>query len=783
MFTGIDDGERETVIDLKFRPGMAEGWIGNLVAAGGHDVPAKGTYTGKNQAAKEGWRWNASGMTGRYDETSQISVIVNGNNINSTAFNDMSGAQMQNMRGALQSMGTGNAGWGGGTGITTSWMGGLNGVFSLLDHRMDLGASYLYSGSDKQIEQISDKVTYLENGDRLLNHNAGANGTLTQGHRIGVRLEHKFSESASILFEPQFDFGNGHFSEYSSFNTFKSDETTDSLALNRGFREMNGLNKNWNANGYLLYRQRLGKPGRTMTLYFKYAFSGNKLYGYNQSLTSVWQPELDSNPGFWTPDDSVNQRYETAQDKAHVRVRATYTEPLGKNFFFEANYSYAWNRNKSYKNAFNSGETAITDLPHLNYVPEGEEQDAVYSNTILQRFDNHQAGVNFSYQKDKLFAQFGVTANPTKTHYRTNDQNYDKQVVNWSPRLTFRYEFNRSSNLRLYYYGYSSQPSMHQIMPVPDNSDPLNRNFGNPYLKPWFDHSFRGKYAYTNRKTFTTIYARFRASYTQDPVVSASWYDAQGVGYTLPVQGRDKGGISGGFMVTSPLGKGFSINNWLSLQYDNSSSYVGNEQMRTDSGHYFVDDQGQPTDQFNYELFHQENADIEEGGRFMLNRSQGLYFIERIRFTYRNDLVEVNLGGRTMMSKMWYTLNKKQAPRWNNQVDFSMNWTLPAGFGFITDLYYNWYNGYVKAQKPEFVLNFELSKLFFKDRMTLAIKAEDVLNQSKNLYTSDAANTHQEVWNNSLGRYIMVSLAFRFGKGNDAVRGGTQKYHPHMSRH
>ena len=110
MFTGIDDGERETVIDLKFRPGMAEGWIGNLVAAGGHDVPVKGAYTEKNQAAREGWRWNGSGMAGRYDETSQISVIVNGNNINSTAFNDMSGAQMQNMRGALQSMGTGNAG-------------------------------------------------------------------------------------------------------------------------------------------------------------------------------------------------------------------------------------------------------------------------------------------------------------------------------------------------------------------------------------------------------------------------------------------------------------------------------------------------------------------------------------------------------------------------------------------------------------------------------------------------------------------------------------------------
>ena len=31
MFTGIDDGEEETIIDLKLRPGMAKGWFGNVM--------------------------------------------------------------------------------------------------------------------------------------------------------------------------------------------------------------------------------------------------------------------------------------------------------------------------------------------------------------------------------------------------------------------------------------------------------------------------------------------------------------------------------------------------------------------------------------------------------------------------------------------------------------------------------------------------------------------------------------------------------------------------------
>lgn len=38
MFTGIDDGEEETIIDLQLRPGMAQGWFGNIMGGGGHDI-------------------------------------------------------------------------------------------------------------------------------------------------------------------------------------------------------------------------------------------------------------------------------------------------------------------------------------------------------------------------------------------------------------------------------------------------------------------------------------------------------------------------------------------------------------------------------------------------------------------------------------------------------------------------------------------------------------------------------------------------------------------------
>ena len=141
---------------------------------------------------------------------------------------------MQNMRGN-RGMGRGMGGWRGNNGISTSWMGGLNGAFTLLDGDMDLSGNYLYNGTDKFVEEETAKIAYMEDGSRLLSNENGTNNTFSQGHRFGVRMEHKFSENTSILFEPQFNFGSGRFNEYSRFTTrARAEGAADTLNVNDG---------------------------------------------------------------------------------------------------------------------------------------------------------------------------------------------------------------------------------------------------------------------------------------------------------------------------------------------------------------------------------------------------------------------------------------------------------------------------------------------------------------------------------------------------------------------
>ena len=762
MFTGIDDGEEETIIDLSMRPGMMKGWFGNVMAGGGHDVPGQGSDMND-------MRYQGAAMVGRFTDKSQISVILNGNNTNNRGFNDMAGSMMRGMRGGSgggRGMGMGMGGWGRGNGITTSWMGGLNGAFTLVDGAMDLAGNYLYNGSVNDVIEDVKKITFNE-GSRLINNQSGIGSTMTQGHRIGMRLEHKFSENTSILFEPQFHIGGGSFNESSDFETLTQyDGSADAVETNKGYTNNFGENDNWQANGFLLFRQKLGKPGRTISANIRYNFSNNRINGINQSLTSKY----DDENGLWS-DDVVNQRFNQKSTSASLNGRVVYTEPLGHDLFLEANYSYGWNRNFSEKFTYNSGAYKTPDSldEKLEYNPDGEKPDEKYSNRILNRAITQRAGLNISYQKEKFRAQLGVSANPTDTYNETTGHSpYKSTVVNWSPQAMMNYEFDDNTNIRFFYFGRSSQPSTSQLLPVPDNSDPINISLGNPNLNPYFNHNLRGMFGYTNKKTFTSVHARFGASLVENPITNARWND-EGVQYSIPVNGPNSGSADLRVMVNSPFGSsGFSIFSMTYGRYNQSTSYQGTGKL--DSEKYY--NAAEAT--FDYKAFNEDHGDLDASDAFVANLTQTMSFTQRLRVTYRNDFVELRLGGRARVNKSWYTMKDSDvAATWNNQIDASMNWTIPGGINFIADVDYNWYEGYTTPQESEVVLNAEITKLLFKNKFTLALKAYDILGQSKNLSVNDSANFHTETRNNTLGRYVILSLTYRFGNfnGNGQHRG------------
>ncbi len=751
-FTGIDDGNDETVIDLSVQKGMMNGVFGSAMAGGGVDLPSTaGTpYTP---------RWQGAFMGGRFAETSQISIIANANNTNNRGFNDLSGSMMNSMMGGGGGMGMmrGGGGWGGNNGITTSWMGGINGNFDLLGDKMDLGANYLYNGSIVDVTQSTYKETYVDDNNTLYSDDYGMSHRFTDGHRFGMRLEHKFSENTSILFQPQFNFGRGNYVQQSIFDT-----KLNTARSNNGFTNNTGNNNSFQTRGFLLFRQKLGIPGRTLSVNMTWNISNNKMDGLNQSLTNTYDNDLIAST------DIVNQRIDQASKNRSVGGRLVYTEPLGNYFYFEGSYNINWSQTKTEKLVYNSADgyiynptPEIVEDISMSYIAQGEQLDPSYTNQITNRNLNQNIGGAFMYQNEGLRAQLGMSAIPTNTYNYTNGNEYKDFRWNFSPRAMLFYDFNDNSNIRFFYFGRSNQPSTSQLMPVLDNSNPRSMALGNPYLTPYFSHNIRSDFELSNKQTFFTMRLHLEGGAVQNPITSALWYDLEsGRQFTFPVNGKNTYNASARLVINAPIAKSnFSISNVTNISYSKSGSYIG--ASRLDMSGYW------DGDNFNYEKFHNyyfgDNSTKWEED-FLANDTRSLSVMERIRATYRDDNFEVILSGRTRMSKPWYTVQDAVAATWNNQVSGSFKWTIgDTGIELSTDANFNWFRGYTTEQPSQFVWNASASVPLFKRQATLSLKAYDILDRANNLTVSDTANYHQEVINNTLGRYIILSLTWRFG--------------------
>ena len=739
-FTGIDDGEEETVLDLSVKQGMMNGLMGNVRAGIGHDFPV-------DEVGYDEHRYNGNLFLGNFSNGAQYSVIGNVNNGNNVGFGGFGREMMGGMRG------------GSGGGVTTSYMLGANLGYDFFDDRMEAMGNYNFNGSDSDIRSSTYKEQIFQSANGVtstISNTDNISNSKSNSHNVGLRIEHEFSKNSSLIFEPQLSFGKSSRFSSEDFETFAGDENRVVTGKqNDGFSVNSGDSKRVSASGRLQYRQRIGLPGRTLVFNSTFSLSDSDDDAFVQSLTNSYLK------GQTDPVASIiNQRTENTSRTSSLMGRLTYTEPMGNNFYVEGNYSLTWRKSDSGKNAWDSGLSEGFGRDNLFYNPEGETFNKAYSNSIFNDVLTQQAGVNLLYQGDKLRMQVGVSINPTRTHNRTEkagtviDTTYS--VLNWSPQARVDYQPIDNLNARFNYRGRSNQPSVSQLVPVLDNSNPIAQSLGNPYLNPYFSHDVSAEVRYNNRETFSSFNLRLGGGLTQSPIVNATWNES-GKTYSMPVNGPNSTELSARLFANIPIAKSnFSISNNTSASTNRSSSYTGSN-VGTDK--YFVDGD------FDYVAFRNDFRDFDSSPAFARNDIRNYNISENLTFVYRSDALEIRLGGSTRYSKSDYSLNKDMnRETWNNGVNGSFIWTWNlTGLSLRSDINYRWYEGYTVEMPSEAILNAEISKTVLRKQATVALNVYDLLGQTRNFSTSDSGNSHIETKNNALGRYVILSFTWRFG--------------------
>lgn len=724
--TGIDDGEEETVLDLTVKKGMNQGWFGNADLGAG----TKDRYTGRM-------------MLNRFVDKTQFSIIGSANNVNDQGF----------------SGGGGGPRWRSNNGLNATKMLGAN--FATQTNKLELGGSVRYNFQDADISSINSSERFLQNGNSYSNSN---NKNRNKGTNLNAdfRMEWKPDTLTNIIFRPNFSYGrtnnasrseSGTFNEdpfnlivnpndYLNFDNLSDDplkdirvNATNSASLSKG--------KSLSGNATLQVNRKLNNRGRNLTFRGVFGYGDNDNDQYTQSETRYYQ--LLNHLG----GDSIlyrNQYITTPTRNYNYTAQVTYSEPIAKATFLQFSYQFQYKYSKSDKTTFD-----LLDYPDWaigGALPSGYESHAVdsLSKNAEYRYYSHDASVGLRFIRPKYQLNVGMSFQPQNStlSYKKGDYMIDttRTVFNFAPNMDLRFRFSKVSQLRFTYRGRSNQPTMENLLPITDNSNPLNIRMGNPGLKPSFAHTMRLFYNTYNAEKQRGIMTHFSFTATQNSISNSTRYNEETGGLiTRPENINGNWNAFGMFGFNTALkNKKYTINTFTNVNYQNNVAFLYNQDTKNNDR----------------------------------NTSTGLTLGERVTGSYRNDWFEFSLNG-----SINYTAERNKLRPENNQEPYtysygaSTNITMPWKMTLATNIANQSRRGYRDSSmnRDELIWNAQLAQSLLKGAATVSFEVYDILRQQSNISRSLSADMRSVSEYNGINSYCMVHFIYRLNIfGSKAAR-------------
>ncbi|SEK78238.1 Outer membrane receptor proteins, mostly Fe transport [Chitinophaga rupis] len=697
QFSGINDGQTEKAINITIKKDRKKGMFGQVSAGAGTSE-----------------RFAASTSLNRFREDQQLSFIGSGNNVNNQGYTDISGLSMGGGRGMRGGMGNN-----GGNGISRNWTAGLN-YSQDLTKRLRISGSYFYNNTTTENERNSARQNLLP--DTTYYYNQRSNSISTNAnHNFNMRVEYEIDSTQSLIVSP-----NLNYTTSSNFqdNLYESLGGSHQL-VNNGTTRNAGNNTTPTFAADVLYRKKFHKTGRTFSANLNMGTNNGDMENYNHSNNLFIQP----NGAIQT--DSIDQRNDITNKGLNTNVRLIYTEPLAKDHFLE--FTYAWSRN------YSSSDKLTYDFNAVKGIYD-RPNDSL-SNSFENTFSTQQAGVSLRTQKKTYDYSLGLNV-----QYSDLDNNnislqnrLQQHTFNFFPSASFSYAFNNNKRLRFFYRGGTQQPSVNQLQPVPDNSNPLYIQLGNPDLKPSFNNNFSIGYNTFNPSSMQGLFANISMALTSNKIINANYFDSLGRQVSQPVNVNGAYNINGNLVNTIPLKREHtSLNATTNFSLNRDVSYINNIKGITRN--------------------------------FMVN--QGLSF----NYAYR-ELFDFSTNGGINYNGARYSVQKdNNRDYFNYFFSFDFNVNLPLGFNIGFDLDYTLNTGLAAGYNQDVtMLNAYISKSLFRNKQALIkLQGFDLLNQNVSISRNVGENYIEDVQARVLQRFCLLSFSYFLNRFGGGEKGGNK---------
>ncbi len=717
--TGIEDGNKETVLDFTIKRGMNRGYMTNLDIAGGTEH-----------------RYATRGMGSSFTDKTRFMVMGNLNNKEE------------------------NAGWWNRRGLNARKMLGANLNYDDGQKiKVDMNIRWNHRNGDNANENASEN--FYSQSARTFSNSISKDLSRRDNWNGNLRVEWKPDTLTNLLFRANGGKGSNDDTSTSASATFSDDPylyvddplsgignaRLDSQLVNYNRRASLSYGDSRNAWGMLQFYRRLNPRGRNITLRVEGSMGENENLNASNNEVHLYRKKNQAGQ------DSTyfTARYNTTpSDNSGYVLNATYSEPLWKGAHLQVSYEMRYNQNKSDRKTYDFSNMPQNIFSGIE--PEYREWNPwlgsisgvmdKYLNKNLSRYSEyknytHNIRLTLRHWQEEYDYNVGFLVQPQHSNfiqdYRGIYVDTVRNVLNLTPTFDFHYKFSEQSNIRLQYRGDTQQPDITQLLDIQDDSNPLYITKGNPGLKPQFTSSFNVYYNnyIVKHKRSIVAYANYR--HIRNSISNMVTYDpSSGGSISRPENINGNWNANGGFNLNTAIDSAAHWNAGTDtrLRYNHFVSYI------TQSG---------------------TNPEV--------NTTRTINVNQRLNGSYRNDWLEVmldcNLNYQHSRNELQPNAN---LDTWRYSYGGQIMFRLPWGIELTTDLREHSRRGYndPSSNTNELIWNGQVSKSFLKSKsLVVALNFYDLLGQQSNYERWVSATSRSDTRYNSINSYAMLHVRYR----------------------
>ncbi|UBM60546.1 TonB-dependent receptor family protein [Marinilongibacter aquaticus] len=713
--TGVDDGVKEKTLNVELKEEAKKGAFGKITAASGTDN-----------------RWTASGSFNKFDKVNQFSLIGYGNNVN------QSGLSWDDRE---EFMGSNSFRWGDGgdfgfsgggmvfvyfnggdneesfnipfndlsSGYSNNQAAGIN--YNYLKGKKDFSSSYFFSRSNQTLDNLNSRTNFLQDGSSFTSTDDNVQDNIAGHHRVNLRFQNELDSTNTITIT-----GKGRYSNLTT-DLQSHQELIRSTMEQSSMDRQNGTDK-WSValQGTAIYRKKFKKSGRVFAASVSDTWSKADLEGTQKAVVDLLN-STDPNSYF----RNLDQLNTSLNGSNLIKSSMMFVEPIKKMFFWESFYNFSQTK---------------SEIDRQVYDRQGGEGDNLNEN-LSRFFDNtityNRLGTSVRYANKGSNLSLGVAAAQYNLKGQFSVQRessllgtVDKQYLNFTPNVSFWKSMKGNKRVGANYGMGITPPSMTNLQPYKDISNPLYVREGNPDLQPEVTHTFSVNTGMYNPVTFVNFHVNLQMTYYESQIVQNQSIDPETLVTTYKA-----GNVKGGQKFTPYLGFGFPIvKTKLSAYLSGGPSYTKSIAL--------INDQETETSTF----AHNYRANLD--------------------FT-PVDWISLYVGGNFGLNTTKYKQNPSQNQEILNIGAFTnMNLKLPKDFYF--DAKFN----YTRFENERFgfdrkvpILNLFAYKLLGKaKKWELRLSAYDVFKQNKTINQFAGQNYVTQSQTRTLSRYFLLGITY-----------------------